>query len=70
MEARMPLPETDGRQIRKFFVSTTRESVRETFSYPCLFKFHIARDVLDQFVNCRLVLFVAARRTRSVKEID
>ena len=49
------LATTQRGQVRDFFASADGQS-KEAFTYPCLLNLHIVRHVLDQFVNCRLVV--------------
>src|SRR3954469_24161675 len=59
---------TQRGQVRDFFASADGQRER-AFSYPGLFNLYGTRDVLDQFVNCRLVV-LAGREPRDVQEID
>ena len=58
---------TNRRQVRDFFASTDGQTER-SFSYPRLLNLHIVRHVLDQFVNCRLVV-LAGSETRDVRRL-
>ena len=67
MEARMPRPQRTG---AKSEISSPIQTGRlREASYPRLLNLHIVRHVLDQFVNCRLVLLISSE-TRDVQEID
>jgi hypothetical protein len=59
---------TQRGQVRDFFAFANGQSER-AFSYPRLFNLDGARDVLDKFVNCRLVL-LAGCEPRDVQEVD
>src|SRR4029077_17348261 len=59
---------TQRGQVRDFFSSADGQSER-AFSYPRLFNLYGARDVLDKFVNCWLVV-LAGSETRDVQAVD
>jgi hypothetical protein len=59
---------TQRGQVRDFFASADGQSKR-AFSYPRLFNLYGARDVLDKFVNCRLVV-LAGCEPWDVQEIE
>ena len=59
---------TQRGQVRDFFALADGQGER-TFSDPRLFNLYGTRDVLDKFVNCRLVV-LAGCEPRDMQEID
>src|SRR5437868_15392299 len=63
-----PFATADRRQVRDLLASADGQR-KGTLSSPRLLDFHAVWDVLDELVNCRLVLLLS-RETRVVQEID